>query len=112
MRVEEVDSADGVDHVVRFRLAQVIDRVRVEQAQTRHVGVVGPRPLDLAGGGVNAVDPCAVGAGQMRGVPPRTAAQVEDPQTRQVAQDLVPGTVHAGPQVTRSRSGKGVPRVP
>ena len=52
-----MDRADGVDHVVGLRLAQVIDGVRVEQAQPRHVGAVGAGPFDLAGRGVDAVDP-------------------------------------------------------
>ncbi|MDQ0485562.1 hypothetical protein QO019_000392 [Streptomyces thermodiastaticus] len=32
----------------------------------------------------------------MRGVPPRTAAQVEDPQALQVTEDLVARPVQAG----------------
>lgn len=61
--VEEVEGAEGVDHVVGSCRVQVFDGVGVDQAQSWQVGVAGAGPFDLAGGGVDGVHVCAVGAG-------------------------------------------------
>jgi hypothetical protein len=84
--------------------------VGADQPQSWHVGVTGAGPFDLAGGGIDGVHVCAVGAGQVCGVPggaaagtSRTRRPLRSPRMRS------PGLL-AGPHVIWSTSVRGVPR--
>lgn len=88
-----MEGTEGVDHVVRRCPAQVLDSVGVDQPQARYIGVAAARSLDLAEGSVDSVHLCTVGTSQVRGVPGRAAADVQDPQAPDVAENGVPRRV-------------------
>ncbi|GAA2897743.1 hypothetical protein GCM10010524_32350 [Streptomyces mexicanus] len=113
MGIDEVDRAEGEDHVVRGRRAQVVHGVRVDQPQPRHVGAVGTRPFDLAAGSVDPVDLRAVGPHQVRGVPGRPTPEVQDPQALQVPEDLVARSVRRGApgDLLHFRQGRAPPQM-